>query len=96
MCTSTGGGDFIVGLTKEQVVLDPLAGEFIGSISHVHVFSKALGQAVVNWMLHGCGGIIFNAIVPWSKFSDCFVGNVTIQRPAQCADVEGNYLSNKR
>ena len=86
---STGGGEFIIGLTKDQARLDDKAGEFIGSISSVNMFSMVLHRSVIFWMMHGCGENIANAILPWSQFIDGFVGDVDIQRPALCRDSEG-------
>lgn len=89
---STGKGEFIVGLTKDQARLDSKAGEFIGFISHVNIFNKAFDSNVITWMSHGCGENILNAIIPWSQFIYGFLGDVNIQRPASCTDKEGGYL----
>ena len=86
---STGKGEFIIGLTKDQARLDNRAGEFIGSISSVNMFNMVLDSSVIFWMMHGCGEKIANAILPWSQFIDGFVGDVDIERPALCRDSEG-------
>lgn len=86
---STGKGEFIVGLNKDQARLDDKAGEFIGSISSVNMFNVVLDRSVIFWMMHGCGENIANAMFPWSQFIDGFVGDVEIQRPALCRDSEG-------
>ena len=86
---STGKGEFVIGLTKDQTRSDDRAGEFIGSISSVNMFNMVLDRSIIFWMMHGCGENIANAILPWSQFIDGFVGDVDIQRPALCRDSEG-------
>jgi len=86
---STGRGEFIVGLTEDQAKIDPRAGQFIGLISYVNIFNKALDSTVITWMSHGCGGNILNAMLPWSQFVNGLVGDVKVQKPAMCVDTEG-------
>jgi len=78
-----------VGLTEDQAKEDPRAGQFIGLISYVNIFNKALDSKVITWMSHGCGGNLVNVILPWSQLIAGLVGDVKVQRPAMCVDAEG-------
>ncbi|CAH3185718.1 unnamed protein product, partial [Porites evermanni] len=84
-----GGGEFVVGLTEDLAKEDPQAGQFIGLISHVNIFKKALDRQEIEWMSHGCGKDFSHAIYPWSQFIKGFVGDVKDEKPALCADREG-------
>lgn len=86
---STGGGDFIVGITEDQAKLDSVAGQFIGTISHVNIFNKVLDSGMIKWMSHGCNEIPLDILIPWSHFKQGFVKNVRITKEASCADNEG-------
>ena len=91
---STGKGEFIVGLTEDLTKQDPQAGQFIGLISHVNIFNKALDSEDIKWMSHGCGKDVFVAIFPWSQFMNSVVGDVKkVEKPASCADPEGDVCS---
>ena len=90
---STGGGEFIVGLTEDLAKEDPKAGQFIGLISHVKIFNKALDRKDMKWMSHGCGKDFSRAIFPWSQFINGLVGDVKVEKPALCADGEGDVRS---
>ena len=90
---STGGGEFIVGLTRDLAKEDPKAGQFIGLISHVKIFNKALDRKDIKWMSHGCGEDFSRAIFPWSQFMNGLVGDVKVEKPALCADWEGDVRS---
>ena len=76
---------------------DPQAGQFIGLISHVNIFKKALDREEIEWMSHGCGAdfshAIFPVIYPWSQLITGFVGDVKDKKPALCADREGDVRS---
>ena len=76
---------------------DPQAGQFIGLISHVNIFDKALDREEIEWMSHGCGKdfshAIFPVIYPWSQLIKGFVGDVKDEKPALCADREGDVRS---
>ena len=92
----TGGGEFIIGLTEDLAKQDPKAGQFIGQISHVNIFDKALDKKTIEWMSHGCGEdfshAIFPPIFPWSRFINGTVGEVNVERPTSCADSEGDVV----
>ena len=90
---SAGGGQFVVGLTEDLAKDDPKAGQFIGLISHVNIFSKALDRNDIKWMSHGCGEDFSRAIFPWSQFMNGLVGDVKVEKPALCADGEGDVRS---
>ena len=90
---STGGGEFIIGLTEDLAKEDPQAGQFIGLISHVNIFKTALDREEIEWMSHGCGKDFSHAIYPWSQFIKGFVGDVKNEKPALCADREGDVRS---
>ena len=43
-------------------------------------------------MSHGCGkGVLLGLLLPWSKFITGVVGKVKVEKPALCADPEGEY-----
>ena len=44
-------------------------------------------------MSHGCGKDFSHAIYPWSQFIKGFVGDVKDEKPALCADREGDVRS---
>ena len=90
---STGRGEFIVGLTEDLAKQDLQAGQFIGLISHVNIFKKALDSEDIKWMSQGCGKDVLLAILPWSQFIDGVVGDVKVEKPALCADPEGDVRS---
>ena len=90
---STGRGEFIVGLTEDLAKQDLQAGQFIGLISHVNIFDKALDSEDIKWMSQGCGKDVLLAIFPWSHFIDGVVGDVKVEKPALCADPEGDLRS---
>ena len=90
---STGRGEFIVGLTEDLAKQDLQAGQFIGLISHVNIFDKALDSQDIKWMSQGCGKDVLLAILPWSQFIDGVVGDVKVEKPALCADAEGDLRS---
>ena len=90
---STGRGEFIVGLTEDLAKQDLQAGQFIGLISHVNIFDKALDSEDIKWMSQGCGKDVLLAIFPWSQFIDGVVGDVKVEKPALCADPEGDVRS---
>ena len=90
---SAGGGQFIVGLTEDLAKEDPQAGQFIGLISHVNIFNKPLDRKDIKWMSHGCGEDFSRAIFPWSRFMNGLVGDVKVEKPALCADREGDVRS---
>ena len=90
---STGRGEFIVGLTEDLAKQDLQAGQFIGLISHVNIFDKALDSQDIKWMSQGCGKDVLLAILPWSQFIDGVVGDVKVEKPALCADPEGDVRS---
>ena len=90
---STGRGEFIVGLTEDLAKQDLQAGQFIGLISHVNIFDKALDSQDIKWMSQGCGRDVLLAILPWSQFIDGVVGDVKVEKPALCADPEGDLRS---
>ena len=90
---STGRGEFIVGLTEDLAKQDLQAGQFIGLISHVNIFDKALDSQDIKWMSQGCGKDVLLAILPWSQFIDGVVGDVKVEKPALCADPEGDLRS---
>ena len=90
---STGRGEFIVGLTEDLAKQDLQAGQFIGLISHVNIFDKALDSEDIKWMSQGCGKDVLLAIFPWSQFIDGVVGDVKVEKPALCADPEGDLRS---
>ena len=90
---STGRGEFIVGLTEDLAKQDLQAGQFIGLISHVNIFNKALDSQDIKWMSQGCGKDVLLAILPWSQFIDGVVGDVKVEKPALCADPEGDVRS---
>ena len=90
---STGRGEFIVGLTEDLAKQDLQAGQFIGLISHVNIFDKALDSQDIKWMSQGCGKDVLLAILPWSQFIDGVVGDVKVEKPASCADPEGDVRS---
>ena len=90
---STGGGEFIVGLTEDLAKEDPKAGQFIGLISHVNIFNKALDRKDIEWMSDGCGEDFSPTILPWSQFINGLVGDVKVEKPASCADFEGDVRS---
>lgn len=79
-------------MTEQQARRDPRAGQFIGVISSVNIFNKAFDRSVIWWMSHGCGENLLKAIMPWSQFYKGFVGDIKVQRPATCADAEGEHL----
>ena len=47
-------------------------------------------------MSHGCGDdfsqAIFPVIYPWSQFINGIVGDVNVEKPASCADHEGDLV----
>ena len=92
----TEGGELIIGLTEDLAKQVPKAGQFIGLISHVNIFDKALDIKKIEWMSHGCGEdfshAIFPAIYPWSQFINGIVGDVNVENPASCADHEGDLV----
>ena len=90
---STGGGQFIVGLTEDLAKEDPKAGQFIGLISYVNIFNKALDRKDMKWMSLSCGEDFSRAIFPWSQFINSLVGDVKVQKPALCADFKGDVRS---
>ena len=90
---SAGGGEFIVGLTENLAKENPKAGQFIGLISHVNIFNNALDRKDIKWMSHGCGEDFSRAIFPWSQFINGLVGDVKVEKPALCADREGDVRS---
>ena len=90
---STGRGEFIVGLTEDLARQDLQAGQFIGLISHVNIFDKALDSQDIKWMSQGCGKDVLLAILPWPQFIDGVVGDVKVEKPALCADPEGDVRS---
>ena len=90
---STGRGEFIVGLTEDLAKQELQAGQFIGLISHVNIFDKALDSEDIKWMSQGCGKDVLLAIFPWSQFIDGVVGDVKVEKPALCADPEGDLRS---
>ena len=90
---STGRGEFIVGLTEDLAKQELQAGQFIGLISHVNIFDKALDSQDIKWMSQGCGKDVLLAILPWSQFIDGVVGDVKVEKPALCADPEGDLRS---
>ena len=90
---STGRGEFIVGLTEDLAKQDLQAGQFIGLISHVNIFDKALDSQDIKWMSQGCGKDVLLAILPWSQFIDGVVGDVKVEKSALCADPEGDLRS---
>ena len=90
---SIGRGEFIVGLTEDLVKQELQAGQFIGLISHVNIFDKALDSEDIKWMSQGCGKDVLLAIFPWSQFIDGVVGDVKVEKPALCADPEGDLRS---
>ena len=90
---STGRGEFIVGLTEDLAKQELQAGQFIGLISHVNIFDKALDREDIKWMSQGCGKDVLLAIFPWSQFIDGVVGDVKVEKPALCADPEGDVRS---
>ena len=90
---STGRGEFIVGLTEDLAKQDLQAGQFIGLISHVNIFDNALDSQDIKWMSQGCGKDVLLAILPWSQFIDGVVGDVKVEKPALCADPEGDLRS---
>ena len=90
---STGRGEFIVGLTEDLAKQELQAGQFIGLISHVNIFDKALDSQDIKWMSQGCGKDVLLAILPWSQFIDGVVGDVKVEKPALCADPEGDVRS---
>ena len=90
---STGRGEFIVGLTEDLAKQDLQAGQFIGLISHVNIFDKALDSEDIKWMSQGCGKDVLLAIFPWSQFIDGVVGDVKVEKPVLCADPEGDLRS---
>lgn len=87
--SSTGRGEFIVGVTEEQTKVDHRAGQFIGLISYVNIFNKYLDSSAIKWMSQGCGLNPLNAIISWSHFKNNIVGDVNVQKPALCLDNEG-------
>ena len=92
----TEGGELIIGLTEDLAKQVPKAGQFIGLISHVNIFDKALDIKKIEWMSHGCGEdfshAIFPVIYPWSQFINGIVGDVNVDRPTSCADREGDLV----
>ena len=90
---STGRGEFIVGLTEDLAKQELQAGQFIGLISHVNIFDKALDSEDIKWMSQGCGKDVLLAIFPWSQFIDGVVGDVKVEKSALCADPEGDVRS---
>ena len=44
-------------------------------------------------MSHGCGKDVSHAIFSWSQLINRFVGDVKVERPALCADPEGDVRS---
>ena len=86
---STGGGEFIVGLTEDLAKMESVAGQFIGTISHVNIFNKVLDSSMIKWMSHGCNEIAMDVLIPWSHFKQGFVADVKITKEASCADNEG-------
>ena len=89
---STGGGEFIVGLTEDLAKVESVAGQFIGTISQVNVFNKVLDSSMLKWMSHGCNEIPMDVLIPWSHFKQGFVADVKITKEASCADNEGRWL----
>ena len=90
---STGGGQFIVGLTEDLAKEDPKAGQFIGLISYVNIFNKALDREDIERISLSCGEDFSRAIFPWSQFINSLVGDVKVQKPALCADFKGDVRS---
>ena len=44
-------------------------------------------------MSHGCGKDVSQAIFPWLQLINRFVGDVKVEKPALCADPEGDLRS---
>ena len=55
------------------------------------MYNKALKSEDIKWMSHGCGkGVLLGLLLPWSKFITGVVGKVKVEKPALCADPEGD------